>query len=146
MDTTHISKCANAKVRSIFHVLNKIIFSTICKYITAPILCAVETFCFRYVTRNTLHKIADKSNSNKKQKCSAKVKCYNNSSVCNSNKLTPLERLHHVILCPIFDNEIYEWSLQLNFNLLQRKRLETILLNVSDGCTLTKEMENLNKN
>ena len=31
-------------------------------------------------------------------------------------------------------------------NLLQRKRVETILFSVSDGCTLAKELENLNIN
>ena len=41
---------------------------------------------------------------------------------------------------PIFYKEIYESSLQLIVNLLQRKRVETILFSVSDGCTLTKEL------
>jgi len=71
------------------------------------------------------------------------VKSYNNSSVRKGYKLIPLKRKNHVIICPIFYKEIYELRLQLIVNLLQRNPLETILLNVSAGCALTNELENL---
>jgi hypothetical protein len=54
--------------------------------------------------------------------------------------------MHRIIIGPIFYKEIYESNLQPIIIQLQRKRVETILFNVSDGCTLTNELETLIRN
>ena len=64
MDSAHTSEIVNVRVQNIFHVPNNIMCRTDCKNITAPTLCAVETFCFRYVIVNTLHKADNKYNNN----------------------------------------------------------------------------------
>jgi len=60
--TAHSSECANIRVQNIFHMLNNIIFNTVCKYMTDPTLCAVETLYFQFYT---VYKIVDKYNNNK---------------------------------------------------------------------------------
>jgi len=49
LETNVIIKVAKMiiRVQNIFHVLNNVIFNTVCKYITDPTLCAVETLLFQ---------------------------------------------------------------------------------------------------
>jgi hypothetical protein len=48
LDTADIWESSNVKVQNIFKVLNNIIFSTNCKYNTAPKLYAIKLFCLSY--------------------------------------------------------------------------------------------------
>jgi hypothetical protein len=51
--------------------------------------------------------------------------------------------MHHVIICPYlikkYTNQVDNWLLTC-----YKKWVETILFKVSDGCTMTKELENVN--